>query len=157
MEQYCKRSARFRWMLWVKIINLGHCMTFTKATVKVLLYLWCDHWMMWFAVVWWWWWWWPCLPCRLKQLWCTTPSTWWPPPRSAPLRSPSAPSSATGTNPGASDHASWACSKTWVCFLNASHPFIHPFHRPPPLCRLLLCKCRGVRRLDLVSEQQWLY
>lgn len=73
---------------------------------------------------------------RRKRPWCTTPSTWWPPPLNAPPRSPSAPSSATDTNPGASDHASWTCSKTWVRFSgpypwSSIHP-IHPYHSSPP-------------------------
>lgn len=85
-----------------------------------------------------------CAPCwsvpppsfRRKRPWCTTPSTWWPPPLNAPPRSPSAPCSATDTNPGASDHASWTCSKTWVRFSgpypqSSIHP-IHPYHSSPP-------------------------
>lgn len=73
---------------------------------------------------------------RRKLPWCTTPSTWWPPPLNAPPKSPSAPSSATDTNPGGSDHASWTCSKTWVRFSgpypwSSIHP-IHPYHSSTP-------------------------
>lgn len=75
-------------------------------------------------------------PVRRKRPWCTTPSTWWPPPLNAPPRSPSAPSSATDTNPGASDHASWTCSKTWVrCsgfYSRSSIHHIHLYHCLPP-------------------------
>lgn len=65
-------------------------------------------------------------PVRRKRPWCTTPSTWLPPPLNAPPRSPSAPSSATDTNPGASDHASWTCSKTWVRCSGPLSVVIHP-------------------------------
>lgn len=56
----------------------------------------------------------PCFSFRRNRPWCTTLSTWWPRPRSAPPKSPSAPFSATGTNRGASDPASWTCSRMWV-------------------------------------------
>lgn len=65
---------------------------------------------------------------RRKRPWCTTPSTWWRLPLNAPLRSPSALCSATDTNPGASDHASWTCSKTWVRNSGLLSVVIHPWH-----------------------------
>lgn len=81
---------------------------------------------------------------RRKRPWCTTPSTWWPPPLNAPPRSPSAPCSATDTNPGASDHASWTCSKTWVRFFRALSAVIHPSH--PSISQLAASPVSSGRR-----------
>lgn len=104
-------------------------------------------------------WWQPCFSFRPKQLWCTMPSTWWPLPRNAPLRLPSAPFSATDTNPGALDHASWTCSKTWVWSMSVQHLplFAHPSVHFTACClsNFLGCRSRNsrVRRSDAMNKE----
>lgn len=104
-------------------------------------------------------WWRPCFSFRLKQLWCTMPCTWWLPPLNAPPRLLSVLFSATDTNPGALDHASWTCSKTWVWSMNVRHLplFTDPSVHLTACClsSFLWCRSRNnrVKRSDVIKEE----
>lgn len=146
LQVVCINSAP---MFWVRIwIHTALHLHITRSDVV-------STWFVFAAGGWWR----PCFSFRLKQLWCTMLCTWWLPPRNAPPRLLSVLFSATDTNPGALDHASWTCSKTWVWSMNVrrlplfTDPSVH--FTACCLSSFLWCRSRNnrVKRSDVMKEE----